>query len=66
MQAASDGSLAAMLLCQRLVDTPAAPLKSSEYWSLLDRVGDPRRCSAWTPKRSRAPGTSTRRWPSAW
>jgi predicted Rossmann fold nucleotide-binding protein DprA/Smf involved in DNA uptake len=37
----SDSSLAALLLTQRLVDTPVAPLKSSEYWALLDRVGDP-------------------------
>lgn len=37
----SDSSLAALLLTQRLVETPAAPLKASEYWSLLERVGDP-------------------------
>jgi predicted Rossmann fold nucleotide-binding protein DprA/Smf involved in DNA uptake len=34
-------SLAALLLCQRLQQTPAAPLKSSEYWALLEAVGDP-------------------------
>jgi predicted Rossmann fold nucleotide-binding protein DprA/Smf involved in DNA uptake len=37
----SDTSLAALLLTQRLVDTDAAPLKASEYWSVLDRVPDP-------------------------
>jgi hypothetical protein len=37
----SDSSLAALLLTQRLVETPAAPLKPSEYWSVLDLVGDP-------------------------
>ena len=37
----SDSSLAALLLTQRLVDTPAAPLKASEYWSVLELVGDP-------------------------
>src|SRR6266480_271043 len=37
----SDSSLAALLLTQRLVETPAAPLKASEYWSVLDLVGDP-------------------------
>jgi predicted Rossmann fold nucleotide-binding protein DprA/Smf involved in DNA uptake len=42
MASGTDTSLAALLLCQRLVDTPAAtPLKSSEYWKLLDDVGDP-------------------------
>jgi predicted Rossmann fold nucleotide-binding protein DprA/Smf involved in DNA uptake len=41
MPGPSDTSLAAMLLCQRLVDTPVAPLKSSEYWSLLEQIGDP-------------------------
>jgi predicted Rossmann fold nucleotide-binding protein DprA/Smf involved in DNA uptake len=39
--ARSDSSLAALLLSQRLVDMPVAPLKSSEYWALLDRVDDP-------------------------
>jgi predicted Rossmann fold nucleotide-binding protein DprA/Smf involved in DNA uptake len=39
--ARSDSSLAALLLTQRLVDTSVAPLKSSEYWALLDSVGDP-------------------------
>jgi predicted Rossmann fold nucleotide-binding protein DprA/Smf involved in DNA uptake len=34
-------SLAALLLCQRLQPTSAAPLKSSEYWALLEAVGDP-------------------------
>jgi predicted Rossmann fold nucleotide-binding protein DprA/Smf involved in DNA uptake len=37
----SPSSLAALLLCQRLEETPAAPLKSSEYWVLLEAVGDP-------------------------
>jgi predicted Rossmann fold nucleotide-binding protein DprA/Smf involved in DNA uptake len=37
----SDTSLAALLLTQRLVDTDAAPLKASEYWRLLEVVGDP-------------------------
>ncbi|HZA81910.1 MAG TPA: DNA-processing protein DprA [Actinomycetes bacterium] len=41
MTARSPGSLAALLLCQRLEQTPAAPLKSSEYWALLEAVGDP-------------------------
>ena len=41
MTARTDSSLAALLLTQRLLDTPAAPLKSSEYWSLLEAVGDP-------------------------
>lgn len=41
MIARTDSSLAALLLTQRLLDTPAAPLKSSEYWSLLEAVGDP-------------------------
>lgn len=36
-----DTSLAALLLTQRLVDVDAAPLKASEYWSVLDRVPDP-------------------------
>ena len=37
----SPSSLAALLLCQRLQETPAAPLKSSEYWALLAAVGVP-------------------------
>ncbi len=41
MASRSDTSLTALLLTQRLVDTPAAPLKASEYWALLDHVGDP-------------------------
>ncbi len=42
MAARTDTSLAALLLCQRLVDTPGAtPLRSSEYWKLLDQIGDP-------------------------
>jgi len=41
MGSRSDSSLAALLLTQRLVETPAAPLKASEYWALLDAVGDP-------------------------
>lgn len=36
-----DSSLAALLLTQRLVETDAAPLKASEYWRLLEVVGDP-------------------------
>jgi predicted Rossmann fold nucleotide-binding protein DprA/Smf involved in DNA uptake len=38
-----DSSLAALLLTQRLVDTGAAALKASEYWKLLEVVGDPGR-----------------------
>jgi predicted Rossmann fold nucleotide-binding protein DprA/Smf involved in DNA uptake len=41
MPVRTDTSLAAMLLAQRLVDTPVAPLKSSEYWALLRQVPDP-------------------------
>jgi predicted Rossmann fold nucleotide-binding protein DprA/Smf involved in DNA uptake len=41
MGSRSPTSLAALLLCQRLQETPAAPLKSSEYWVLLEAVGDP-------------------------
>lgn len=41
MASRTDTALAALLLCQRLVDTPVAPLKSSEYWALLDAVDDP-------------------------
>jgi predicted Rossmann fold nucleotide-binding protein DprA/Smf involved in DNA uptake len=41
MAARSDRSLAALLLTQRLVETSVAPLKASEYWSVLERVGDP-------------------------
>jgi predicted Rossmann fold nucleotide-binding protein DprA/Smf involved in DNA uptake len=39
----SASSTAALLLVQRLVETPAAPLKASEYWSVLEAVGDPAR-----------------------
>jgi predicted Rossmann fold nucleotide-binding protein DprA/Smf involved in DNA uptake len=39
----SPGSLAALLLVQRLVDTGTPPLKASEYWALCDAVGDPAR-----------------------
>jgi len=41
MAVRSASSLAALLLCQRLQETPTAPLKSSEYWALLDAIGDP-------------------------
>jgi predicted Rossmann fold nucleotide-binding protein DprA/Smf involved in DNA uptake len=41
MTSRSDSSLAALLLTQRLVETGAAPLKSSEYWQLVDAAGDP-------------------------
>ena len=41
MSSRSPSSLAALLLCQRLQQTPTAPLKSSEYWELLEAVGDP-------------------------
>lgn len=34
-------SLAALLLVQQLVVTPAAPLRPAEYWALLERVPDP-------------------------
>lgn len=37
----SDSSLAALLLAQRLVNVDAQPLKASEYWAVLDAVGDP-------------------------
>ncbi len=37
----SDASLAALLLAQRLVANGAAPLKASEFWPLITRVGDP-------------------------
>jgi predicted Rossmann fold nucleotide-binding protein DprA/Smf involved in DNA uptake len=39
----SNASLAALLLTQRLVETDAAPLKASEYWSLLERIDEPER-----------------------
>lgn len=38
-----DSSLAALLLAQRLVDAPAEPLRASEFWAVLDAVGDPGR-----------------------
>jgi predicted Rossmann fold nucleotide-binding protein DprA/Smf involved in DNA uptake len=34
----SDRSLASLLLVQRLVESPAEPLKASEYWPLFERV----------------------------
>lgn len=37
----SASSLAALLLAQRLVDVDATPLKASEFWTLIERVGDP-------------------------
>jgi predicted Rossmann fold nucleotide-binding protein DprA/Smf involved in DNA uptake len=43
MSTATDTSLAAVLLVQRLVDVPADPLKASEYWALLERLDDPAR-----------------------
>lgn len=43
MAARSDTSLAALLLTQRLAETPVAPLKASEYWAVLDAVDDPAR-----------------------
>ena len=39
----SDASLASLLLTQRLVEASVAPLKASEYWDLLEVVGDPGR-----------------------
>jgi predicted Rossmann fold nucleotide-binding protein DprA/Smf involved in DNA uptake len=39
----SDTSLASLLLAQRLVDAGAAPLKASEYWGVIEAVGDPAR-----------------------
>jgi predicted Rossmann fold nucleotide-binding protein DprA/Smf involved in DNA uptake len=39
----SQSALAAMLLTQRLVETPAKPLASGEYWRLVESVGDPGR-----------------------
>ena len=38
--ARSDSSMVAVLLTQRLVDGSAEPLKASEFWALVDRVGD--------------------------
>ncbi len=37
----SESSLAALLLVSRIVESPVPPLKASEFWALLDRVGDP-------------------------
>ncbi|MBW3643525.1 MAG: DNA-processing protein DprA [Actinobacteria bacterium] len=37
----SDTSLASLLLTQRLVDGGAPPLKASEYWGIIEAVGDP-------------------------
>jgi predicted Rossmann fold nucleotide-binding protein DprA/Smf involved in DNA uptake len=39
----SDTSLASLLLTQRLVDAGENPLKASEYWAVIDAVGDPAR-----------------------
>lgn len=36
----NDASLAAILLTQRLVDSPAEPLRAREYWTLLAQVED--------------------------
>jgi predicted Rossmann fold nucleotide-binding protein DprA/Smf involved in DNA uptake len=41
MSSRSPSSLAALLLSQRLQQTPATPLKSSEYWELMEAVSDP-------------------------
>jgi predicted Rossmann fold nucleotide-binding protein DprA/Smf involved in DNA uptake len=38
----SESSLAAVLLTQRLVDGAAQPLKASEYWAVMERVGHPK------------------------
>lgn len=40
MSRRSDASVAALLLTQRLVDADAQPLKASEYWRVVDAVGD--------------------------
>jgi DNA processing protein len=36
-----DSSLAALLLTQRLVDSPAEPFRAREYWALLSVIPDP-------------------------
>lgn len=41
MTLASDDRLAALLLAQRLTDGEAAPLKASEYWTILDAAPRP-------------------------
>jgi len=41
MRPRSNTSLASLLLTQRLVDAGAAPLKASEYWSVIEAVDDP-------------------------
>ncbi len=42
-QRRSDSVVAAALLTQRVVETPATPLKAAEYWALLERLDDPSR-----------------------
>jgi predicted Rossmann fold nucleotide-binding protein DprA/Smf involved in DNA uptake len=37
----ADASLAAILLTQRLVHATGEPFRARDYWSLLERVGDP-------------------------
>ena len=41
MPGRSEGSMAALLLTQRLVEAAVQPLKASEYWSVIERVSDP-------------------------
>jgi predicted Rossmann fold nucleotide-binding protein DprA/Smf involved in DNA uptake len=41
MTARTDSALASLLLTNRLVDVPAEPLRSRDYWQLLDRIADP-------------------------
>src|SRR5690606_81178 len=38
---ANDAALASLLLTNRLVDTGARSLTASEFWPLIERVGDP-------------------------
>src|SRR5438067_9143632 len=41
MPGRSEGSMAPLLLTQRLVEAAVQPLKASEYWSVIERVSDP-------------------------
>jgi predicted Rossmann fold nucleotide-binding protein DprA/Smf involved in DNA uptake len=41
MRTRTDSALASLLLTNRLVDTGVAPLRSREYWELLERLDDP-------------------------
>jgi len=46
----SDDHLVALLLTQRLIETPAKPLKASEYWSVLDLVDGPAQLLGMSPE----------------